>query len=161
MRRRNWRPSIALALACVALAWLAARPWLETAEPPAVEAVTSEAAMEAPLTVPAVIGARSEYAETVERPLFLAARTSIAADSVRSVDEAVPQLVLGGWRLTGVVIAPGRRIALLTPRGGGQTVRLAPGEEIDGWLIEAVSAEGVTLRAGPLVERIPLDRPRR
>ena len=161
MRRRNWRPSIALALACVVLAGLAARPWLETAEAPAVEAATNEAASAAVPAVPAVLRPRAEYAETVERPLFLAGRTSIAEDSVRSVDEAVPQLILGGWRLTGVVIAPGRRIALLTPRGGGRTVRLAPGEEIDGWLIEAVSAEGVTLRAGALVERIPLDRPRR
>ena len=161
MRRRNWRPSIALALACVAMAWLAARPWLVTAAPPAVAAVTNEAATVAPLAVPVVLRPRAEYPETVERPLFLAGRATIDEDNVRSVDAAVPRLVLGGWRLTGVVIAPGRRIALLTPRGGGRTLRLVPGEEIEGWLIEEVNAEGVTLRAGALVERIPLDRPRR
>jgi len=161
MRRRNWRPSIVLALACVVLAGLAVRPWLDAAEPPAADPGGAAAAAVAPIAMPRVLGALARYAETVERPLFLAGRRAISDAGLRSAQEPVPRLALGGWQLTGVIIAPARRIALLTPIQGGQTLRLTPGEEIDGWRIETVREDGVTLRAGALVEHLPLDRPRR
>ena len=54
-------------------------------------------------------------------------------------------------RLTGLMIQPGDRQALFA-RDGGKPFTAKPGDQVDGWTVASIEADGVVL-TGPLGER--------
>jgi hypothetical protein len=75
----------------------------------------------------------------VQRPLFAASR--------RSAEIAPPdtaRLLLGRYRISGLLIAPHRRIALLVGPDG-KSREVSEGSEVDGWRIAEINARHLLL----------------
>ena len=136
----------ALGALCVVLLGAAAAPWLgdpldHIGGPDAAGAVGAPPAT-APLrldTPPA-----ESLALLVERPLFTATRRPPPAGMIEPAAAAPPpdtSLILGRYRLSGVVVTPDRRLVLLTPKGGSATISVAKGETLDGWAVTEVERE--------------------
>ena len=136
----------ALGALCVVLLGAAAAPWLgdpldHIGGPDAAGAVGAPPAA-APLrldTPPA-----ESLALLVERPLFTATRRPPPAGMIEPAAAAPPpdtSLILGRYRLSGVVVTPDRRLVLLTPKGGSATISVAKGETLDGWAVTEVERE--------------------
>jgi hypothetical protein len=143
--------SALLFLFCAAFASLAVWPWLP---------LPSEGPARAPRPAPAPgLVAEAELAmpplesfrATVERPLFVATRSP-----ARAIVETGGDLILGRYRLTGVVIARDRTTVLVRPATGGKVIRLEQGQELDGWKVTTISPDHIVLAAGGREQRIPL-----
>ncbi len=96
----------------------------------------------------------------VERPLFTATRRpappvqpSPAATVAEPVD---PSLILGRYRLTGIVVTPGLRMVFVTEPGSRKTIAVARGKELDGWLVSEVEQHVVVLESGDRRQRIKI-----
>src|SRR5206468_4119990 len=79
-------------------------------------------------------------ATTLARPLFNSTRRppqSAVSDGAGSAD-------LADTRLTGIVIEPGRRIAIFAVNGA-KPLRLTEGEAVSGWRIESITPREVAL----------------
>ena len=125
---------LALAAANIAVALLAAWPWLPRpapAQPPA----TAPAEDTAPkLARPAPF---SDFAETSDRPLFSATRRPVPGAGMLGVD--------GRYRLIGLVIAGAARHALIAPAAGGRALELGEGEAVEGWTVTRIERDRVVL----------------
>jgi len=87
------------------------------------------------------------FAETRERPLFVATRRYAPAGAQGS-----DELVLGKYAVQGVVMLPKRSFVLLKAAKGGQTLRVAEGDRLEGHLLEKVQADGIVV-SGPTGRR--------
>ncbi len=147
-----------LGLACLLFGLATAVPWLGVAGgPPPVSAVGASANTTdrprvdlAALTVPGL----EAYSQTRERPLFLSTRRVIAAAPDNAGD--APAGLMDRYVFTGVVIAPDQRLVLLRPIGGGGVRRVAEGDVLDGWLIEEIANDFLTIVADGRREVVPL-----
>ncbi len=143
---RRGRVALA-ALLVAALAWPWALPLSETAASKPAPATATH-------TVASNLPPLAEFSATRQRPLFTATR--------RPTPDADPDtaagLILGRYRLQGVVMAGARRLVLLTPDGGGQMLQLGEGSKLDHWTIESIAPELMTLRDGDRREVIPLGK---
>lgn len=136
--RGGWRQAGALTWLLAAfcgwavLLWLAALlglggrlPALPASDPGALPAVAAP--------VPARIGALAQYAEAAQRPLFSADRrphafvASVGGDEDGSGDGGALD-----FQLTGVLISPQVRLAILQPAAGGESLRVREGHAPDG-----------------------------
>ena len=82
-----------------------------------------------------------EFAAITERPPFSAARRAVATGPGSD-----PTLILGRYRLSGVIVAPTARSVILSgPNGTAVTV--AEGESVDGWLVDEITVEQVVFSA--------------
>ncbi len=151
------RFGLVLTLACLLLAAIAAMPWLGVAggpvPPPADDAAADAGAgPRVDLGALALLGLDA-FPQTRERPLFLSTRRAIAAasDGAAAVGGLMDRYVV-----TGVVIAPNRRLVLLRPAGGGGVLRIAEGDVLDGWLIEEIANDFLTVVADGRREVVPL-----
>ena len=156
--RARRRLGLVLGVACLLLALATAAPWLGIAggPPPLPAASGSANAVDRPkadlaaLTVPGL----EAYPQTRERPLFLSTRRVIAAAPVNA--GAPVGGLLDRYVFTGVVIAPDQRLVLLRPIGGGGVRRIAEGDVLDGWLIEEIANDFLTIVADGRREVVPL-----
>lgn len=143
--------STLLVLLCASFAALAAWPWLPfaPAEPPRANrpAPPPGVVAEAELAMPPL----ESFRATVERPLFVATRSP-----PRATVESGPELILGRYRLTGVVIARDRTTVLLRPATGGKVIRLEQGQELDGWKVVTITPDHIVLSTSGREQRIPL-----
>jgi hypothetical protein len=93
------------------------------------------------------------YAPVIERPVFSPTRRP---PLVPEPLEARPTRQ-GGITLKGVVLSPQKRIALLEiPGSGSDPQRIAEGERLEGWTVEAVLADHVLMRNGEVMRRLEL-----
>lgn len=86
-----------------------------------------------------------QYSEIVERTLFDASRRP-APEELDEMPAAAAEL--REFTLTGVVITPEAKIALLRDRTPNQVIRVEQGGALGKWLLEEVRDDGVTLRRG-------------
>jgi hypothetical protein len=93
------------------------------------------------------------YAPVIERPVFSPTRRPplvpepLEARSTRQ----------DGITLKGVVLSPQKRIALLETSGSGSDPqRIAEGERLEGWTVEAVLADHVVMRNSEATRRLEL-----
>ncbi len=84
-----------------------------------------------------------DFAESLERPIFLATRRPRAGPAPE-VAEPVPTAL--SFVLEGVVITSAERWALLRPQGGGDIIRLAEGGQVGGWQVIAIHPDKISLR---------------
>lgn len=95
---------------------------------------------------------------TVDRPLFSPSRRPPPSPDALSTADTGPAETLEGeaadgaadapFTLLGVASGSARTIALLRRLDGADVLRVRVGEEIDGWTIEAIAADSITLRRG-------------
>ena len=143
--------SALLILLCAVFAALAVWPWLPlpSAGPARVPrpAPAPGLVAEAELAMPPL----ESFRATVERPLFVATRSP-----ARPTVDTGSELILGRYRLTGVVITRDRTTVLLRPATGGRVIRLEQGQELDGWKVTTISPDHIVLAAGGREQRTPL-----
>lgn len=126
------------------LSWLVFELYRESPDPAIGEAGGPAAAVE-PLppepsfSMPPI----EEFAESVERPIFLATRRPRAGPAP---EEAPPAPTTLRFVLEGVVITSAKRWALLRPEGGGDIIRLAEGGQVGGWQVIAIHPDKISLR---------------
>ncbi len=136
--------------------------WLMPDAPPAVQ--PSDAGGGKPLTaggelfvVPTVTPVE-DLTQTVERPLFDRSRRP-AANVVDTGAPEPPPLPPGNPPqvvLTAVVITDLDRVALLQVAGAEELLRLREGQEVSGWQLTQVTAEGITLAQGTNTHEVAL-----
>ena len=93
-----------------------------------------------------------DFAALGERPPFSATRRAIlsAAD-----DNAA--LVLGRYRLSGVVVAPSARSVILSGLDNRSLI-VAVGETVDGWKVDEITAEKVVFTSDGRRQVFPVDQ---
>ncbi len=94
---------------------------------------------------PAIPPARAaeSFTDMIERPLFTASRRPAPA----AAEPDAGDLLLGRYRLSGVVVTPTRRIVLLREADSGKTLRVAQGESVGGWLVADVTRARIVLES--------------
>lgn len=95
--------------------------------------------------------------ETAARPLFNTTRRAlpVAARPAPAAPEPAAAM-MGRYRLSGVVIDGRTRKVLVAPAAGGKIVSVAEGDMLDGWKVERISPESLTLRSGDRTETVEL-----
>ncbi len=84
-----------------------------------------------------------------ERPLFTPGRRRLAPAAVVPAEESTVHEITA--RLTGLMIEPGSREALFAS-DGRKPFAARPGDQIEGWTVTSIEADGVTLNS-PFGER--------
>jgi hypothetical protein len=139
-----------LLLAGALLPWLLPANRLVDASLPA--AVRSETSAPPPLALQPI----ESYAAMVERPLFTATRRAAPAGVAPAERNA--GLILGRYRLTGVIVTPHKRSILLAS-AGNRTQTVVQGEAIDGWTLKTVERDRIVLENGGKQEVVPVGKP--
>lgn len=104
-----------------------------------------EGQLDLPVVRP-IMASLAAYQEITERPLFWSERRALpglnaaAADAVQTT---VPFVLLG-------VVSGARAKAILGRSGAKEVNRVSVGDVVDGWRIEAVNRQSVTLESGTL-----------
>lgn len=97
------------------------------------------------------------FREVLERPIFSPGRRPPNV-MVNVVAEAAPQPAAGpALQLHGIVATGSEAMAMIAMDGAPALRRVAVGDEIGGWHIEEIGAEGVLLRQGARSIRLQLD----
>ena len=144
----------ALGALCVALLGAAAAPWaVDPLDYIGVEGAAGAVAVPATPTMPRLDAPPVEsLALLVERPLFTATRRPPPPAEMTAPAAVAPpsdtSLILGRYRLTGVVVTPTKRLVLLMPKGGSATIGVAKGETLDDWRVTEVEREFIVLERG-------------
>lgn len=97
----------------------------------------------------------SEFSAIIDRPLFTRGRRPAPpspdeAGAATSADGSSPFL------LSGVMIAGGRRVALLQTRASPKTIRVEEGETVQGWKVVAIKPHVVTISSGTNKDELKL-----
>lgn len=115
----------------------------QVAATPVKPALDGEVRLDLPLRRP-VMASLDTYQEISERPLFWSERRQVEELTVAGSDSAqtvMPFVLLG-------VVSGTRSKALLSKNGGKEVNRVAVGDVVEGWRIEAVNRLGVVLVSG-------------
>lgn len=106
------------------------------------------------------LGPRAEFAETIDRPLFMSTRRPPVPGLVEpEPDEEpppAPPATLPGFALRGVVISPEERFALLQVAGAAELRKVNVGEQVDGWEVASIGPNRVVLKQGAVVHELTL-----
>ena len=144
-------------LALTALVW-------QLKDPPRA-AVASGAAQKMPdLPVlepakPYRLPAQGKYHEIDARPLFVATRRPEPPVPEEPAAEPPPAGPEKKFLLLGVAISPAGTTVLLRPEGpNAKTVRVKPGETLDGWSLDKVFPDRITIRQGQTTREVNLTR---
>lgn len=95
------------------------------------------------------------FSEVVERPVFF--RTRRPPDPEADPPPQAEAASKADFVLSGLIISGKDRLALLRPVRSATVERVHEGEEIDGWLVQAVHADRVVLKRGETVQEILLE----
>jgi len=152
------RVTLALAAACIALAFVVG---VELLNPLEIEAVSEGTADSRTATVPVLSQAAylpprmEELGDVLERPLFFADRKMPpeVAPAAATVAARVP---LRLW-LEGVAIVSDSRIAVLRDLSNNRLLQLTEGMMHDGWTLDAVTASSARFRRDAEVAELTLD----
>ena len=97
----------------------------------------------------------AEFSEIAARPLFSPSRRPPAETEEPDDEEDAPPKPLH-FILTGVVISAEGQLALLRRINTAEVIRALLGQEIDGWQVERIESDRVTLRQGDTIEVVTL-----
>ncbi len=101
-----------------------------------------------PHTPPAYSG----FADMRERPLFFVDRRMPVPPTVAPPPPTPLRLTLEG-----VAMTAGSRVAVLRNTGNNQLLTLAEGAAHEGWVLEAIAADGARFSRGAEVTELPLE----
>lgn len=152
-----------LALLALAFAALAAWPWLSPLAAP--DAAPDEASLAAAPLSEGLPPPLASLTETLARPLFTPSRRPVQetpapalAPVTLGVAQGAAERSFAAYRLQGVVITRDQRRILLGAAAGGRPLVLQEGDVHDGWKVEKIEQEQITLVAGERREVLPLRR---
>ena len=97
------------------------------------------------------------FTDTLGKPG--AGADSLQARVVKSIADLTDSpggLLLGRYKLTGVMIARDSTTVLLRPATGGKVIRLMQGQELDGWRVVSITADQIVLSANGKEQKIAL-----
>jgi hypothetical protein len=158
--RRDWLQIGGNALLIAALSWFIWLEWNRGLQPGEVTMSPAPGKEERPLfpSLRSPLSNLSAYAEIVRRPLFSRDRRppSVAAPSI----VARPPAAIRELRLTGIVIGPDTRTAILSDGKRKKEVRLSKGEAYKGWTLQELADDGVVFTHGERTVELPLVTPR-
>jgi len=97
-------------------------------------------------------GGIEDFAELGERPPFSATRRAIL-----STPDDNTALVLGRYRLSGVIVSPGDRSVILSGLNNRSLI-VAEGETVDSWTVDEITAEKVVFTSGDRRQVFPVDQ---
>jgi hypothetical protein len=97
------------------------------------------------------------YQELVARPLFWTERRAVVSESPVPATTANQPLA---FVLIGVVMSPQSKHALLSKPGSDEVLKVQPGDIVEGWQVESMAADSVTLSRGGERQQITLDEER-
>lgn len=148
---------IGLLAASGLLLMLAVVLWLAWSRPVPTEADMAAVVPDMP-TGPAsnwALGQARSYQEFNDRPLFNETRRPAVVDEeVAEPEEQVADVQVSKppeMRLTGVIITPNQRLAMLTPQSGGEPLVIREGSALEGdfsgWSLDAVAERQVRLQS--------------
>ena len=116
-------------------------PW----KPPAVES---------DFTLPPL----SQFQEVITRPLFLKTRRPAPSASTGAATQSTADTPLSKYAVSGVVITPEQRFALIRGISDNTLQRVTDGQEFNGWTVKAIEHEGIVFTREREQERLPLLR---
>ncbi len=85
-----------------------------------------------------------ELAESLRRPLFVAARRAAPAPS-QAGQVAPDGATIGRYRLTGAVTSGDRRFVMLREGYTGRVLRVPEGSDIEGWTVKSIAQDRILL----------------
>jgi type II secretory pathway component PulC len=155
-------PSLSISLlliGCLSAASLLVVQWFN---PPSADEYTflpnqNMSEFEATPVQPFQVAPLNNYRTIIERPLFLADRR---APAEAPEETSVSETPVGDedFVLLGVVLTPDANMALLQIDRGGRFARLKVGERVNGWELQSVQANQVSLNNGERELDLPLLR---
>ena len=121
----------------------------------------SAVSAEMPAARPLVLPLREKqpleaYDVVFEKPLFNPGRQIDPAPVQEPAKSALPPL--SDYRLVGLVLARGSRLALVERRSAKQVVTLHAGDELDGRRVESIGEDGVHVSGGAAPELLAIPR---
>ncbi len=129
----------------------------DRAGPPTIETAAIK-----PAKIPALPAAQAfqmppieDFGETLDRPLFSKIRRPPPPEPDAPADAPKKKQTVK-VRLAGVVISPQERVALVQEPRAREITRLKVGQEIEGWVLEAILADRIVLRFGELREEVKI-----
>lgn len=131
---------VAWTAALLALVWV----WFTHLEP-ATATERGQAAVEAPLTGPA-IGSETSLSAFTDRPLFSASRRPPAAPAAPSGPD--PEESLSRYQFQGTALFENDQVAFFWDQNRKMMLRLRAGEDLGGWTLSRIDARGVVLSYG-------------
>ncbi len=161
---RKRRFSLPLLLVCVALGYvlyLEANAELSVPQPVAVATIEPGPAATLPHEPDFEMPPLDSFSETLARPLFMETRLPPEPEPESPVEEPEPEpepvkpktLRL---ELSGIVISPTERMALLKSRRSRELIRVSQGQEVEGWVVQSILPDRVVLRQGEVLEELEL-----
>jgi len=127
---------------------LAGMPWIFSADDP-VQRGTAPARQEAVTVLPPL----SDLSETLQRPLFESLRQPRSAPQAA---QSEGPMVIGKYRLVGIIAAGSRRQAMLTRSDTGRSALYGAGDVLDDWAVAEVLEDGLTVRRSGESETVRL-----
>jgi len=99
-----------------------------------------------------------DYTQIVERPLFTRSRRPPPPSESKAAAGGAGQAAAAAKiALNGIVLAGGRRVALLRFDSDPKVMHVSEGQQAGGWLIERIGADRVVVRRGQQASEIVLD----
>lgn len=144
---------ITLSVVCVVEIAVAAMPWL--IDPARMlggpAAATRSAGMTASSPLDEVQPPES-FASFTARPLFTANRrpppSALASRGETGAPFQQGQVILGRYRLTGIVVTPKVRMAFVTDLNGNKSITITEGEKLGEWVFTEITRDSITMQAG-------------
>ena len=103
----------------------------------------------------------SQYSEIIERPLFLTDRRPVHEEAPPPEAPLPEPPKDEKLTLLGVVLAPDITMALVQDDKTGKVARLRIGEQVNGWQLQSVQINRISLSSGGAVLELPLERNKR
>jgi|GEM_PF-6041104 len=104
---------------------------------------------------------QSDYAEIAARPLFYEDRRPETheggADGEGSEADQVAQADLPPITLTGVIITPDKRVAMLENNKNKEKLAVKEGEAVEGWTLKSVSDRSIVFSSGDSEQSLELE----
>lgn len=135
-------------------------PWLvdPLAFSTVADVTTESGAASREATLSEIRGEES-FAALTTRPLFTASRRPPPAQAA-AVGPASSVggigVILGRYRLTGVVVTPTVRIAFMTDLNANKSFAVSEGEKLGDWVFAEIARESITLQSNKRREVFPL-----
>jgi hypothetical protein len=103
-----------------------------------------------------------EFEEVLARPLFnRSRRPDLAQEKLQGGGGTSEEAAAAKVSLNGVVLAGGRRVALLRLDSDPKVMHVTEGQRAGGWLIEAIRPDRIILRRGDSESEVALDYKRK
>ncbi|MGH8487699.1 MAG: hypothetical protein ACREXS_02175 [Gammaproteobacteria bacterium] len=151
--------TMTLGALCALLGLVLAYEFAVPSEPVQVDAASTDLPWKAPavesdFTLPPL----SQFQEVITRPLFLKTRRPAPGANTGVATQSTADTPLSKYAVSGVVITPEQRFALIRATNDNTLQRVADGQEFHGWTVKAIEHEGVVFTREREQERLPLLR---